>query len=277
MRLFPLITVALCASSLHAQAEWPKPKWEKVEKFRCPAQGELGITVESYRVRLARTTDGKHLCTSYLVDRVGKEIPLLEGPQVSIYEGTGDDVFGDGSPSVILQNFTSATEPRYTYRIVSLSEPPLILPAITNETPFYFFKDPASHGYRIMTGDGGFHNFDGRCFDCSPFPRVILRIERDGLHDVSKDFTEQYDSEIALAHAKIAEGEMTKFIEADFRDARSIALEIVFAYLYSGRQAEAWQTLDRMWPSKDRDRMQDLIVKTRTGGLLSRLAATKPQ
>lgn len=277
MRSVAVIAFTLCASLLTAQAEWPKPKWEKVEKLRCPAQGEDAVAVASYRLRLARAAQDNNRCTADLVGAAGKESVLLKGEAVSVYQGTGDDVFGDGSPSIILQDFSGGTESRYTYKIVNLSEPPVVLPAIENEAPFYFFQDTASHSYRIMTTDGGFHNFDGLCFDCSPFPRVVLRVDKDGLHDVSADFVEQYDSEIALAQAKIGEGGIAKFLEADFRDARNVVLEIVFAYLYSGRQTEAWQALDQMWPAQDRERIKGLIVKTRAEGLLSKLAKTKPR
>lgn len=277
MRLFPLITVLLCVPSLHAQAEWPNPKWEKVEKLRCPAQGQQSEAVGSYRILLVRDAKGKNLCTAYLTDHAGNQTALLEGAQISIYQGTGDDIFGDGSASLVLQDFSLEPKPTYRYKIVDLSEQPVILPEIEDESPFYFFQDPATHGYRIMASDGGFHNFDGRCFDCSPFPRVVLRVSKDGLHDVSPEFAEDYDSEIALARAKIGEGEITKFIEADFHDARNVVLEIVFAYLYSGRETDAWQTLDQMWPAKDRQRIKTLILKTRSHGLLSRLGKTSPE
>ena len=114
-----------------------------------------------------------------------------------------------------------------------------------------------------------FHSFDGRCYDCSPFPRVVLQVDDQGIHDVSAQFAEQYDSEIALARAKIGEGEIARFQQADFEDARKVVLEIVFSYLYSGRETEAWQTLDEMWPATDRDRIRKLIVATRAKGLLS--------
>jgi len=277
MRFLSLIAMVLCASFSHAQAEWPKPKWEKVEKVRCPARGEAEITIGSYRVRLTREARAERLCIAYLIDKAGRQAARLEAAQLSIYQGTGEDVFGDGSQSLVLQGFSGGSEPKYTYKIVDLGPRPVILPDIENESPFYFFKNAAKRGYRILTGDGGFHNFDGRCFDCSPFPRVVLRVDNDGLHDASAEFTEQYDSEIALARARIGEGEIAKFLEADFRDARNVVLEMIFAYLYSGREAEAWQTLDQMWPAKDRERIKNLIVNTRAQGLLARLGRTKPK
>ncbi len=152
----------------------------------------------------------------------------------------------------------------------------MILGPIENETPFYFFKDKASGQFRIMTSDGAFDYFDGLCHACTVFPRVVLKIDRDGLHDDGPQFVEQYDSEIALARAKIPRGEEEKFTESDFKDARAIVLEIVFSYLYSGREAQAWQTLDEMWPANDRERIKKLIIDTRAKGLLSKLPQTTP-
>jgi hypothetical protein len=101
-------------------------------------------------------------------------------------------------------------------------------------------------------------------------------VEPDGLRDVSWQFVEQYDSEIALARAKIAEGEIRKFQVADFEDAKKVVLEIVFSYLYSGREAQAWQTLNEMWPARDKDRIKKLILETKAEGILLKLEKTKP-
>ena len=104
----------------------------------------------------------------------------------------------------------------------------------------------------------------------------VLRLDAEGLHDASPQFVEQYDTEIAAARARIPQGDIGKFEMADFQDAKPVVLEIVLSYLYSGREAEAWQTLDEMWPAGDRDRMKKLILKTRAGGILSKLGKTRP-
>ncbi len=54
-------------------------------------------------------------------------------------------------------------------------------------------------------------------------------------------------------------------------EVKSAVLTIVLAYLYSGREAEAWNALEAMWPPTDRKRIQDAIVKARATGLLSQL------
>jgi hypothetical protein len=295
MRLLTLLAfVALCAADLQAQAEWPKPNWEKVERVGCRRAGRaVASPIGAYQVRLvagsrpdisnskinnSQNKDSQNNdsgCRAYLVDRSGNETLLLEDSEVSIYQGTGEDVFGDGNPSLILEGYSGGEHCCYTYEIASLGEKPVILPPIKNQAPFFFFKDPASGQFRIMTSDGAFASFEGLCQACTPFPRVVLQMEAAGLRDVSPQFVEQYDSEIALARAKIAEGDIGKFLVADFQDARKVVLEIVFAYLYSGREGEAWRALDEMWPAGDRERIKKLILQTKARGILSTLR-TRP-
>ncbi len=278
---FAAVLCLCCASFAAAQAEWPRPKWEQVEALGCRGSEEKAPIVSkvgNYQVRIVGA--GRHStepgCKAYLSDKAGKQTLLLQDFAISIHQGTGEDLFGDGNQGLVLEGFSGGAHCCYTYRIADLGERPVILGAVQNETPFYFFRDKASGQYRIMTSDGAFDYFDDLCHACTPFPRVVLQATADGLRDVSPQFTEQYDSEIAFARAKIAQGEAGKFVESDFRDARPIVLEIAFSYLYSGRDAQAWQVLDEMWPAHDRERIKKLIVDTRAKGLLSKLEKTRP-
>lgn len=272
--------VALCAAPLLGQAEWPKPKWERVHLLSCRDSSKAATsTVGSYEVHLIPSADVKSdkACQAYLVEKTGHQTPLLADQDVSIYEGTGEDVFSTGHQALILEGYSGGAHCCYTYQLVDLGEKPVILSPIENASPFFFFKDQASKQFRIMASDGAFDYFDGMCHACAPFPRVVLRADDEGLHDVSADFVEQYDSEIALARAKIGHGEIRKFEMADFNDAKAIVLEIIYCYLYSGREQQAWQALDEMWPAPDRERIKKLIIDTRAKGLLSQLGKARPQ
>ena len=272
-----VVFMLLYVAGSYGQAEWPKPNWQKVETLDCRGEGNaVSSSVGKYIVRLVSAPDAEtheSLCRAYLVRGSGKETLLLKDWGVSIHQGTGEDVFGDGNPSLILEGYSGGAHCCYTYRIASLAEKPVILPAIENQTPFFFFKDPASGEFRIMTSDGAFDYFDGLCHACTPFPRVVLKVEAGGLRDVSSQFVDQYDSQIAVARARIADGDIERFLITDFQDAKTVILEIVLAYLYSGRPTEAWRTLDAMWPAGDRERIRKLILKTRAEGILSKLGA----
>lgn len=269
--------LALCASSAFAQAEWPKPKWERVDRLSCSLSQDVSTSIGNYEVKVVREpgTVNETRCQAYLVDHGGKRVRLLSDERVSVYQGTGQDLFNSGNPALVLEGYSGGAHCCYTYQIVDLGEHPVILSPIQNQSPFFFFKDPASHQYRIMTSDGEFDYFDNQCHACTPMPRVVLQVDASGLHNVSPQFEDQYDTEIAAARARIAQKDVTRFQIADFDDARQIVLEIVLSYLYSGREQEAWQTLDEMWPAKDRHRIESLIVQTRAKGLLSRLSSVK--
>jgi len=279
--LWAALFLPLSVTLLIGQAEWPKPNWEKAEILRCrDLQTVTNYPVQRYEVKLvpgANPQSGEISCRSYLVKPSQHELPLLRDWNVSVYRGTGDDLFGDGNPTLILEGFSGGAHCCYTYQIVDLGEKPRVLPTIRNQSPFYVFKDPVSKRFRIMTSDGAFDSFDGLCHACAPFPRVVLQADAAGLHDVSSQFIDQYDSQIALARAKIADGDIGKFMISDFADAKAVVLDIVFSYLYSGREAQAWQTLDEMWPAADRQRIKKLILKTRANGILSKLGQAAPR
>jgi hypothetical protein len=291
MRAFPLLVFALlCASDLHGQAAWPNPDWEKVESLDCREWSKsVSSTVGKYEVRLVpgRDDESDDVCRAYLVDPVGTKTLLLEDWGLSIYQGTGEDLFGNGHPSLVLGGYSGGAHCCYTYLLVDLDEKPLILPGIENGLPFFFFTDAASGQYRIMTSDGAFDYFDGLCHACSPFPRVVLQVNTGGLRDVSPQFVAQYDTEIAESRRKIDKEALGRFLlahdlatngqaQTDFMDTRRSVLQIVLSYLYSGREAQAWQTLEEMWPAGDRQRIKKLILSTKAQGILSELAKTKP-
>ena len=53
--------------------------------------------------------------------------------------------------------------------------------------------------------------------------------------------------------------------------ARPSVLRIIIDYVYSGREPQARQTVDTMWPAWDRERVWNDIVNTRSVGLLEQL------
>jgi len=48
-------------------------------------------------------------------------------------------------------------------------------------------------------------------------------------------------------------------------------LEIVWSYLYSGREQEAWRSLADMWPAADVDRIRAALVSARARGIRSQV------
>jgi hypothetical protein len=103
----------------------------------------------------------------------------------------------------------------------------------------------------------------------------------DGTHllDDGAHFQEEYDKQIAEAKNQLTQADLDKFRQANYHQKMFTdqiptvhrVLTIVLNYLYSGREAQAWQTLDEMWPASDRERVKNLILERRGRGLLSQL------
>src|SRR5208282_1577683 len=55
------------------------------------------------------------------------------------------------------------------------------------------------------------------------------------------------------------------------RIAKIKVLEIVWAYLYSGREQDAWRALAEMWPAADLDRIRASVLNARTHGVLAQV------
>src|SRR5579864_728025 len=50
-------------------------------------------------------------------------------------------------------------------------------------------------------------------------------------------------------------------------------LELVWAYLYSNREKQAWRLLDEMWPAGDVARIRDAILRMRARGMRAQVDA----
>ena len=120
----------LCVMPGLGQAEWPRPKWEKVHLLSCRSAGkEASSTVGNYEVRLVPAADVNrdNGCRAYLVDKAGHQTRLLADWDVSVYEGTGEDIFGSGNPALVLEGFSGGAHCCYTYQLVDLKEKPVVL------------------------------------------------------------------------------------------------------------------------------------------------------
>ena len=56
------------------------------------------------------------------------------------------------------------------------------------------------------------------------------------------------------------------------RSAKVKVLEIVWAYLYSGREQQAWGSLAEMWPAEDVDRIRAALLSARARGIRAQVA-----
>lgn len=293
-RIWILAFVLLIGPRLFSQSHWPAPgerNFKGLALARCRSGDRpMSYPVGKYKIKLVpsdqQSGDPEETCDAFLLNPDGSERLLHEDASISILRGTGEDVFGNGHPGVILEGFSGGAHCCFTYIFADLGDTPLVLPEIENQTGFYVFKDPSSGRYRILTWDGAFDYFDDFCHACSPAPIVVLEAYGTGLRDVSGEYVADYDDVIADSKAKIEPEKLNLFAGSsglskhdpawgESEEIRRAILEIVFAYLYSGRENTAWQALDQMWPETDRERIKMLIVTTKAKGILSEINASR--
>jgi hypothetical protein len=199
---------------------------------------------------------------------------------------------GDGVPTAAFQIKKSDAECCMEYKIYSLEKPPRLLRTITGGD-FYSASDIDLDGrVAIWTTDAaalnGFENLALSELD-SP-PSLVFRFARGRLLDVSAEFQPHFDDVIAkiragirsqdLADFKASDGKLTTtpVISAErlhhLRMVKIKVLEVVWAYLYSGREHDAWRSLAEMWPPADIDRIHAALVSGRARGIHSQADGT---
>jgi hypothetical protein len=169
------------------------------------------------------------------------------------------------------------------YLIYSLSGTPHLLRTI--EGGFFNASDIDLDGrIEIWAVDtAAFNNLDDILLDAMTSPPMLaLRLEKGRLLDATAEFTEQFDATIARIRAEIDAESMRAFKQSDgrlvwsvktfekltpLRKVKTRLLEIVLAYLYSGRERQAWQFLREVWPENDVERIRSTIMDARKRGI----------
>ncbi|MFI5110367.1 MAG: hypothetical protein ACHP78_16210, partial [Terriglobales bacterium] len=62
--------------------------------------------------------------------------------------------------------------------------------------------------------------------------------------------------------------------EKQLLDAKGAVLTMVVNYLYGGRGEEGWKTIREMWTDRDKDRIRQAILLSRSRGVLSEVNRT---
>ncbi len=192
---------------------------------------------------------------------------------------------GLGAPTLALQVRATDHDAEMKYEIYSLAKPPARLREITGGD-WYAAADTDLDGrVEIWTDDAsavdGLEGIPLGDFDHPP--TVVLRFENKRLIDVGAEFQSAYDGQIAALRAQLEPGQLSAFKNSDGKlpdvSTRPIAeahqlvetkikvLEIVWGYLYSGREEEAWRTLAGLWPTADYARIRAAIAAAQARGI----------
>lgn len=199
---------------------------------------------------------------------------------------------GLGSPVVTFQVKQNATDCCSTLLVYSLQRPPRLLRTIAGGGS-YSSEDRSLNGQvEIWTSDtSSLAGFEPPIFNKSGLaPTVVLRFVHGRLLDAGSEFQSYFDEAVASArHAltaddlrafKSSDGRLAAaahFSEEDQRQSETLqrtkirVLQIVWSYLYSGREEKAWSSLAELWPAADFERIKAEIVRARGRGILTQL------
>jgi len=210
---------------------------------------------------------------------------LVISPEASVVDvdALGVD-FGMGAPVVAFQVKKAKADCCVEYQIFSMQEPPRLIRTITGGDFFRSADTDLDGRAEIWTDDAaavnGFENLSESQLDFAP--PTVLRFENKKLLDVGSEFQSYFDGKITEERAGINSQDLDEFRKSDGRLAPDTlplsdryrlqkvkikVLEIVWCYLYSGREQEAWQSLAELWPSADVDRIRSAILNTRFRGI----------
>jgi hypothetical protein len=206
----------------------------------------------------------------------------------------GIDVLGSdlgfGHPVVSFQIDRSVNGTARMYRIYSLTKPPRLLYTLAGGHSYSAADTDLDDRIEIWTDDAaGVDGFEGVPLkDLDLVPTVVFRFEKGRLTDASSEFRSQYDMQISSLRAQLDPRDLADFKNSDgvlsMNMNRALdqfhrlirtkikVLEIVWLYLYSGRDQKAWSALADMWPSSDQERIRLAIIKAHNDGILRNVA-----
>ena len=238
------------------------------------------------KVHVGPARNGKlatRVCEASLSWNKQNSVITAEASQLDV-DVFGVDI-GMGVPVVAFQMKKAIAECCMVYKIYSLREPPALLRSITGGEFFSAADTDLDGRVEIWTDDAssviGFENL--LLSDLDFIPPVILRFAHGRLLDASSEFQSYFDHKIAEERAKLNSQDLDDFKNSDgklapassfptsrlphLRSVKVKVLEIVWSYLYSGREQQAWHSLAEMWPAADVDRIRAAIVNAHARGL----------
>jgi hypothetical protein len=218
----------------------------------------------------------------------GREIPVVaDAGEVGI-DVLGVDL-GFGKPVVAFQIDESGSGSERVYQIFSLTKIPRLLYTITGGDTYSAADTDLDDQVEIWTDDAaGVDGFEGLTIrDLDFVPTVVLRFEKKHLIDVSSEFLPHFDAQISDLRRRLDARDLADFKRGDgvlgvlssskipsseelhrLRRTKIAVLEIVWSFLYSGRESQAWSSLEDMWPSSDLERIRVAISAARQHGIL---------
>lgn len=214
----------------------------------------------------------------------GQDVTVASGVWEVDLDAFGADL-GMGVPVAAFQIKKSEQECCTEYLIYSLQKPPRLLRTLFGGTSIHASDIDLDTRVEIWTDDAaavdGLDNIAASELNFPP--PVAFRFERNQLLDAGPDFQPYFDQRIAKLKTQIDPRDLRDFKNSDgklapggafppevryrLRKVKIGVLEIVLAYLNSGREHDAWAAIADMWPGMDIERIRQAIVKAREHGI----------
>ncbi len=252
----------------------------KADPHCTSGKGSFRANIRGYSVTIQRSplaeghVSGEILgCRAFVKGPEGQRLFSTADWGMTLYESE-KDINGDGNPDLVFEAYTGGAHCCWTYWIVSPTDEPALLAYFENERGASFDDTDGDGRIEIWTTDGAFDYFDDLSHADTPFPTVVLELDGREFRNISSRFRASYEKEITQARRQLRRSGLTDIVVArdrsfgDYFVWKQSVLEIVFAYLYSGREHHAWKTIDKMWPADDRARIKKLIWECRSRGVL---------
>jgi hypothetical protein len=254
---------------------------------RFQATFRTGVTVE---VRAARAGElATRACEATL--SWGKDRLVVAANALQLDVDTFGVDLGLGVPVTTFQVKKSGNECCMEYQIYSLATSPRLLKTVTGGEYFSAGDTDLDGRIEIWTNDGavvqGFEDLDRSDFDSAP--TIVLRFVHGDLEDASSEFVTYFDRKIAEVQKELDSDGLRDFKSSDGKLAPTVAsanrlqhlrgikakiLEIVWGYLYSGREQQAWHALAELWPAADVARVHASILDARARGIRAQVNIT---
>jgi len=258
---------------------------------------------DGYKILIAPATEsGTAQCRAALTSPDGKVQFEVTGADALVNSISGSDINGDGKPDAVIETHRTAGQCCYTYSILTPGANPPLVRQITT-TPPLVFEDRDNNGkVEISTHDFAFMGIEGLGESDSPRPLVVFRLRGNTLYNVSASYWPEYQRDLEAARNTLSRSgqelllgrnsssgvgpggnkpkELSPAEERQLLDAKGIVLTMVLDYLYGGKGEDAWKTIREMWTDRDKDRIRQAILLSRSRGVLSevnRTGTTKTQ
>jgi len=279
--LFLLATLSASASALErgcaqGAGQWTENLWD------------------GYKVEIMPAPDvAPAQCRAVLKSADGKLQFEVTGADALINPISGSDVNGDGKPDVVIETHRTAGQCCYTYSILTPGENAPLQRQITT-TPPLSFEDRDNNGkIEITTHDFAYVGIEGLDESESPRPLVVFRLRGSTLYNVSPSYWPDYQREVELAKSGISRSaqelllgrnnsggtgvggsankpkELSPAEEKELLEAKAAVLTMVLSYLYGGKGEDAWKTIRELWTDRDKERIRQAILLSRSHGVLS--------